>query len=121
MPATGILCAVLVPPSEKQCRSAGEDLEKGRVVRGLEQLPREEGLFRQRLQAGKEMGRKIRYRSWKIMLAWRRQKEDFSLIFLCNMKIREHQIKLIETRFKGKKSSHNLASVLLLTAGPCGS
>lgn len=26
------------------------------MVRGLEQLPHEEGLFRQRLQAGKEIG-----------------------------------------------------------------
>lgn len=48
-------------------------------------------------------------------------KGGFSLIFLCNIKIREHQIKLIETRLKAKKSSHNLASVVFLTVVPCGS
>lgn len=47
-------------------------------------------------------------------------KRRFSLIFLRNTKIREHQIKLIETRLKDKKSLHNLASVVLLMAEPHG-
>ena len=68
MPVTGILCAVLVPPSPKQCRSAGEDSEKGRLVRALEQLQCEEGFCLLDKDSNlKRDGRATYYRSWSCL------------------------------------------------------